>query len=448
MWVQHGNCRLAWNVMLSAIDFEQQQKRKLQDIYQTRGYLYGQGRSLALQEAPQEDAMIRELKIRGFKSITKLDIELGVVNCFIGANGVGKSNILEAVGVLGAAANGTVDDESLLRRGVRPGLPRLFKSSFKDIHSLPHIGLEAIDQTGATYRVSLLNPLGSPEPAWSFKTETLTDGANTIVTDGVRSRGNLNAKAGLAAVNMVTLPTHSPASRLLQQLQQFAIYCPNTPTLRGLVPDSQTREPVGLSGGRLAEAVADLRKWSDEAGNDVMDDLLSLVDWAVDVTSSRSVQALLSPSVSRSQEVLKFKDRFMASSRNQLTAFDASEGVLYVLFTAALCLSARGPGLFAIDNLDQALNPRLVTALTSRLAGWLSDHSTPRQLMFTAHNPAVLDGLDLDNDRIRLFAVDRDSSGHTVVRRLMITPELKALHSEFPLSRLWMMGHLGAVPNV
>ena len=223
--------------------------------------------------------MIRELKIRGFKSITELDLELGVVNCFIGANGAGKSNVLEAVGVLGAAANGTVDDESLLRRGVRPGLPRLFKSSFQDSRSLPHIGLEAIDQTGATYRVSLLNPLESPEPAWSFKTETLTDGTNAIVTDGVRSRGNLNPKAGLAAVNMVHLPSDSPATRLLQQLQQFAIYCPNTPTLRGLVPDPQTREPVGLAGGRLAEAVADLRKWSDEVQNDVVEDLLGLVDW-------------------------------------------------------------------------------------------------------------------------------------------------------------------------
>lgn len=392
--------------------------------------------------------MIRELKIRGFKSITDLEIELGVVNCFIGANGVGKSNILEAFGVLGAAANGTVDDESLQRRGVRPGLPRLFKSSFQNFRSLPHIGLEAKDQTGATYRVSLLNPLESPEPAWSFKTEMLTDGNKPIVTDGVRSRGNLNPKAGLAAVSMVNLPIDSLAVHLLKRLQQFAIYSPDTPTLRGLVPDPQTRQPVGLAGGRLAEAVADLRKWSDEVQNEVMDDLLSLVDWAVDVTASRSVQTLLSSSVSRSQEVLKFTDRFMASTRNELTAFDASEGVLYVLFTAALCLSPRGPSLFAIDNLDQALNPRLVTALTSRLAGWLSSSSTPRQLLFTAHNPAVLDGLDLDNDNVRLFAVDRDSNGRTVVQRLEITPELKTLNSEFPLSRLWMMGHLGAVPNV
>lgn len=399
--------------------------------------------------------MIRKLKIRGFKSITDLDIELGLVNCFIGANGVGKSNVLEALGVLGAAANGAVDDEALQRRGVRPGLPRLFKSSFQDFRSLPHIGLEAVGLTGATYRVSLLNPLESPEPAWSFKTETLTDGESTILTDGVRSGGNLNPKAGLAALRMVELPLDSPATQLLQQLQQYAIYCPNTPTLRGMVPDPQTREPVGLAGGRLAEAVADLKRWAEEGDGDVLDDILGLVDWAADVGTSRSVQALLSPSVARSQEVLKFTDRFMASSRNELTAFDASEGVLYVLFTAALCLSPRNPGLVAIDNLDQALNPRLVTALTSRLAAWLahpaatsSAASTPRQLMFTAHNPAVLDGLDLDNDDVRLFAVDRDSQGHTVVRRLTQTPQLKALNNDYPLSRLWMMGHLGAVPNV
>lgn len=401
--------------------------------------------------------MIRQLKIRGFKSITELDIELGVVNCFIGANGVGKSNVLEALGVLGAAANGAVDDEALQRRGVRPGLPRLFKSSFQDFRSLPHIGLEAVAQSGATYKVSLLNPLESPDPAWSFKTETLTDGRQTILTDGVRSKGNLNPKAGLAALKLVDLPAESPATVLLQQLQQYAIYCPNTPTLRGILPDPQTREPLGLSGGRLAEAVADVKRFAEEFQSDLLDDLLGLVDWAADVGTSRSVQALLSPSVARSQEVLKFTDRFMAISRNELTAFDASEGVLYVLFTAALCLSPRSPAVIAIDNLDQALNPRLVTALTARLVGWLTQvrsvvtmgsATQSRQLMFTAHNPAVLDGLDLDNNEVRLFAVDRDSYGHTVVRRLDPTPELKALNREYPLSRLWMMGHLGAVPNV
>lgn len=399
--------------------------------------------------------MIRQLRIRGFKSVHELDIELGTVNCFIGANGVGKSNILEAVGVLGAAANGVVDDESLLRRGVRPGLPRLYKTSFHRTRALPHIGVEACTESGATYSVSLLNPLDSPEPAWSFKTETLTDGHNVILTKGVRNRGNLNPKAGLAALKLVELAADNPATQLLAQLQQYAIYCPNTPTLRGMLPDAQTREPVGLAGGRLPEAVAELKRLLGATDGDLMEDILGLIDWAADVNTSHSVQSLLSPSVARRQEVLKFTDRYMAASRNELTAYDASEGVLYVLFTAALCLSARSPQLMAIDNLDQALNPRLVTALAARLQPWLAgapaSATAPqpgRQLLFTAHNPAVLDGLDLSRDDVRLFAVGRNNLGQTCVTRITVTPELAELNQTYPLSRLWLMGHLGAVPHV
>ena len=114
--------------------------------------------------------MLRTIIIDGFKSIQHLSLGLGRVNCLIGANGVGKSNILEAIGVLGAAANGTVDDEALLRRGVRPGLPRLYKSSFASVQTPAHISLsaadaESTDAGGAVFRISLLNPLDNPNPA-------------------------------------------------------------------------------------------------------------------------------------------------------------------------------------------------------------------------------------------------------------------------------------------
>lgn len=109
--------------------------------------------------------MLRKLSVYGFKSVHEQSIELGRVNCFIGANGVGKSNILEALGVLGAAANGVVDDESLLRRGVRAGLPRLYKSSFASERTPAHIGVGVVGDSNEAYRVSLLNPLGSPDPA-------------------------------------------------------------------------------------------------------------------------------------------------------------------------------------------------------------------------------------------------------------------------------------------
>lgn len=394
--------------------------------------------------------MIRTLRINGFKSIHSEVIELGRVNCFIGANGVGKSNLLEALGVLGAAANGVVDDESLLRRGVRAGLPRLYKSSFAAERTPAHIGIGAQSDGGAEYRVSLLNPLETPEPAWSYKTEVLSDGQYEVVSDGVRNRKNLNPQVGLAALALVDLEPENPAARLMQRLQEYAIYCPNTPTLRGIVPDVQSRAPVGLNGGQLAEGFATLRKLAedDEVAEQMLDQVLELIDWVADIDTTSHGAALLSPKVPRTQRMLKFTDRFMNQSRNELTAYDASEGALYVIFCALLCLLPQAPRILAIDNLDQTLNPRLLTRLTTRLSGWLRHDGPDRQLLFTAHNPAVLDGLDILDPEVRLFAVERNSDGITRVRRIELSAELAAQNRDYPLSRLWLMGHLGAVPNV
>jgi energy-coupling factor transporter ATP-binding protein EcfA2 len=396
--------------------------------------------------------MIKTISVTGFKSLmSEQPIELGRVNCFIGANGVGKSNILESIGVIGAAANGIVDDESLLRRGVRAGVPRLYKSSFSSERTPAHIGISVTSSSGAEYRVSLLNPLESPDPAWSFKTEYLFDGSEEIIANGVRAKKNLNPTAGLAALKQVELSAENYANQLMQSLREYAIYCPNTPSLRGITQDIQSRAPVGLSGGLLAEAFESLRKHLsqlDNAGEEVLDEIYSLIDWVADISITSQAGSLLSAKVPRAKHLIKFTDRYMKSSRNELTAYDASEGALYVLFAAVLCLLPQSPKVFAIDNLDQALNPRLLASLTRKLSNWLKLGGNEKQLLFTAHNPAVLDGLDLTNDEIRLFAVERNSNGLTQIRRVTLTPELQNLNKTYPLSRLWLMGHLGAVPNV
>ena len=390
---------------------------------------------------------LREIHIKGFKSIVDQTVPLRRVNCFIGANGVGKSNVLEALGVLGAAAGGRVDDEAIIRRGVRAGLPRLFKTSFASGQIPPHIFLEANGDPNAMYRLSLLNPLDKPEPAWSFKSEFLSSQGSQIVSRRPQDKKTLNLEesAGLAALKLVELHPDDPASLLMKALQGYSIYTPNTPALRATAQDSQTRPPVGLVGGGLAEGFEALKR---TVSTELLDDALELIDWVSDVGATDAAGALLSPSVPRAKRVLKFTDRFMATSRNTLTAYDASEGALYVLFAAVLCLSPSSPSVFAIDNLDSALNPRLVARLVGRLASWLQAAEPTRQLLFTAHNPAVLDGLDLDDEEVCLFAVERNSEGHTTVRRITMSPELQNLNKQYPLSRLWAMGNLGAVPNV
>ena len=62
-------------------------------------------------------------------------------------------------------------------------------------------------------------------------------------------------------------------------------------------------------------------------------------------------------------------------------------------------------------------------------------------------NSLVLDGLDLMDDDIRLFAVNKSrKSSHTTLQRIQITKEL--MDSGYSLSRLWTEGRLGGVPNL
>lgn len=394
--------------------------------------------------------MLHRVDIKAFKSIEDARIDLGELNVFIGANGSGKSNILEAIGVLGAAAAGRVDDESLLRRGVRPGLPALYKSSFRGAHIRDAIRFGAFSDC-ASYEVELNNPIKNPQPAWSFKTEKfLVDGTKVVGRSrALKGYRALDPARGLAALRDVELPEGDPGSRLLAALREYAVYAPNTATLRGIVSDPQMRPPVGLSGGRLAEGVAELRRAAktDEHLEEVVEDTLGLVDWVQTFGAKDESSILLSPSVARPGRVLYFRDRFMAEGRNELSAYDASEGALYVLFAAVLASHPASPSLLAVDNFDAALNPRLVRSLMERMTEWVLGRR--RQILLTCHNALVLDGLNIRDDRVRLFAVDRTSRGVTTVRRVVVDEELLDKAKEgWPLSRLWVAGHLGGVPNV
>ena len=139
----------------------------------------------------------------------------------------------------------------------------------------------------------------------------------------------------------------------------------------------------------------------------------------------------------------------MKKGRDVLSGYDASEGALYILSAAVLILHPKSPRLLAIDNFDQALNPRLATRLSTAFCNWVLAYKTGRQVLLTSHSPAVLDGLPLQDDRVRLFTVDRDNRGHTVVKRVELSDDLVSKAKDgWTLSRLWVNGLIGGVPDV
>jgi energy-coupling factor transporter ATP-binding protein EcfA2 len=204
---------------------------------------------------------IDSIHVERFKSLYDVSLELGHVNVFIGANGAGKSNLLEALGITGCAAAGRIDDQALLRRGVRPGVPRIYKSSFPKSPKNPSIRITVKGKGKSEYFIGIVNQGKVPRPFWSFQHERLDDGDRTIASRGPRvgtasihgQKIHDERSASLAIQARANLKTSQACRELLSNLDDYAIFSPVTPVLRGVAQDNAPRAPVGLFGGGLPE---------------------------------------------------------------------------------------------------------------------------------------------------------------------------------------------------
>lgn len=391
---------------------------------------------------------LRNISFGNFKCLYNTSFEPGKVNVFIGANGSGKSTILEAIGLLSAAMTDRVDSTSLQRRGVRLSAPKLYKSCFKSIarQSLTvNLSLEWEDDDCPDrfqYDVHLTTPTDSDY--WKYHSEAFFQNGDKKWGRSHASQQQTNNYIGFFLIaDNEDLAT---GRKIAQEFSSYGIFQPNTMALRGTVPDPAQTSPLGLNGGRLAEAIDALIQKKDGDlffGDLYMDDILEMIDWASNISVSTPSKSNLNSNIPSTRQIIEFADQYMRRN-TQFTGYDASEGALYVLFMLALAMHPQGPSIFAVDSFDHALNPRLAKKMIQVFCEQIIQQR--KHVFLTTHNPLVLDGLDLTNDDIRLFAVDRDSDGYAQIKRILVSQELIDLGQ--PLSRLWINGRLGGVPTL
>lgn len=373
--------------------------------------------------APRGETMIRSLHIKNFKSVHDCEIALGRINVFIGENGSGKTNILEALGYAAALASNQDDNEELIHRGMRSATPRMTAGSFEGrrqrLTLTFNIGIQLED--GSISSMSFDRDY-SPENEIEhhFHGEPLklrVDVANNIIR---RNPGDESSEAFIA-------------------LTRYVIYNPNILALRGFQTISH-REPVGLYGEGLDILIASL---AGEAQADLLK-RARCIGWLDKFfLDSEDMLRYEGHKRMRSTSRLYFRDRYMQKKNNLFSAENANEGILHILFYLALFSSRDTPPVFGIDNIETALNPQLCRDLVKQLAELATKSN--KQALITTHNPAILDGLNLHDDEQRLFVVSRSDAGHTIAERIRVKPQSEG--STLKLSELWMRGYLGGLPQ-
>ena len=208
--------------------------------------------------------MLTRLTIERFKSIRLSTLELGRVNLFIGGNGAGKSNVLEAIGVISAALERGVSDDDLSRKGVRITPPELMKSAFK-FYDLPKTLQISAEMKGAIqYRINLTG--SQDDPLLAFFSEACFLGPKKVFgrsprgsrVGGESISGRLSRHRSIWDQVRNAFEFLPVVEEALDRLSEYAIYSPQTDFLRGVQHGRVNAPPIGLHGEGLPEAVRSL----------------------------------------------------------------------------------------------------------------------------------------------------------------------------------------------
>ena len=380
--------------------------------------------------------MIENIEIKNFKSILDDNISLGRLNVFIGENGVGKSNILEALLFASIATTyNTVDADLLYTNGFRVCKPSLLLSSFKGKTQSTSIDINIESNDGR-----IINSSISPEDIDSITSKWIKTHSFELFMAMMNER---KQKLPFEEIwgefeNIDKLDMSFKGTQDYKALSNYIIYTLNTEALRGIPEFQKSRK--GIYGENLDLIINELTKEELAELKEYSYSVSWLSDFFIDEDDSLKKEGY---KLNYSKSLLYFRDKYMQAKNNLFSSENSNEGILHVLFYLSTIISSKTPKLFAVDNIETSLNPHLCRHLMTKMSELVKKHD--KQMLITTHNPAILDGLNLFDDDIRLFEVYRTDLGDTKTRRITLNEKMK--HKGYKLSELWTNGKLGAISN-
>ena len=381
--------------------------------------------------------MITNINIKNYKSVVNVNLPLGRFNLLIGANGCGKSNILEGIALGAAASSNKLDYEYFANRGIRIVAPQLMLPAFEGMES-DKILVTFTNDRELVFDIRF-NKDAKPARWENYKNYVVDIDSDFFSDSNTKDfqslKAYIKAKLGkecpphyninLSGKRMTILPTNFV-------LNNFIIYSLEESILRK-ADDSNRTYPLGLHGEGLFPYLKALAQRDDGiAIFDVIKENLKILDWFDDMQVPNNQLS--------SEFNLKLKDSYLSETLNTFDQRSTNEGFLYLLFYLTLIISDETPQFFAIENIDTAFNPKLCREVTRRLIDLAKKHN--KQIIATTHNAAVLDGMNLYDDDIRLHVVRRTIDGYTKTNRVVLKGEMS-----MPLSEAWQKGFIGGLPD-
>lgn len=399
--------------------------------------------------------MIKRVKIKNFKSIKDMDIEVGRFNVIIGENGAGKSNFAEALTVFGVAEENKMDKTLLKNRGVRVLQGKSLISKFGCSQN-SEISVTESDHENYPSNFNSVAVLGERDGSYSEvysmyrgvetfwisyfleqEVQKIMSEKNKKISDyDVRRLADMDSGFFVSIEERIHEKLGGSVSSNIAK--NFVIYSPEYSILREEVVRDVVVEPLGIKGDGLLKLLSYMKESEKDAFQDVLE-CASMFSW-IDSIEVCDIEKISGDADSK----ITIIDKYI---NEKIFYKIANEGLLFVLFYAAVFCSKQTPKAFAIDNIDASLNPKMCRVLTEKLISLAKKYN--KQVFVTTHNPAVLDGLNIHDDDQRLFVARRNEFGHTLLERVTVDDLPKPTRSgqTITLGEAFMRGHIGALPE-
>lgn len=360
---------------------------------------------------------ITRLALRQYKSIENCEIELGPISILVGRNGVGKSNLIDALRFVADAVRNTLE-YAIRERG---GIDQVRRKSLggRPTHPAVAMNLRLPDGRSAKYwfKIAAVQGRGFRVDQEGCEVGPPPESGTGLaphryrVANGVIEEWTPKSPAPATVSDRLFLVSASglPEFRLVFDLLTRMTFHNLNPDVMKYPQRPEPGELLSHDGGNLASVVKQLQSSAPESLERVLHYLRAI---GVPVNRIAHKQAGALETIEVAQEV----DVPEGKRNSNFDAIALSDGTVRSLGILVSLVSARGiasggPSLIGIEEPETALHPAAASALMEAL----TEGASRTQLIVTCHSPDLLDHESVKPEMIRPVLLE---NGRTVVGRL------------------------------
>lgn len=377
---------------------------------------------------------VKNIKIKSFRRLNDIEIEMRSVMVLIGANGVGKTSILDAVSLLSASAAGTLNQTLSGMGGIADVITRGFSSDLslqaemevpEDKQPLKYeLHLKPSGQAYDISRETLTqaNP-GHPQPFKHIDSK-FTDISYYDIENSRLVRPNWEHNPAETSLSQVPKMFQQP-EELRRTLSSVTQYHTLDVAQRAPIKLPQPMKPAVLP-GRNGEDLVPFLYYLREAESSRFESIEDTLRIAFP-----GFEALNFPAVAAGMLTLTWKEK---NFDKPLYIHQLSEGTLRFLWLVSLLQSPALSTVTMIDEPEVSLHPELLNLLVDLMR----EASSRTQIIVATHSDLLIRFLEPEE----VVVMDINDDGFTTAKRAD-SLDLEKWLSEYTLDEIWRMGRLG-----